>query len=135
MNQPRAVIIKNFLYSDSLFYWILENIFYTHSLEDSYIVHNHIDASFLYLFQKDFYIAQSTWALFVFFFFRKISEPFSCFFLKLFFVFFIIVIYNFIRSFFIKSFFIRIFFIRIFSFRIKRNFYIVNNILMSLFFL
>ena len=26
-------------------------------LEDSYIVHNHIDTSFLFLLQKDFYIA------------------------------------------------------------------------------
>ena len=35
---------------------ILEKKIYTHPLEGSYIVHNHIDASFLFILQEDFYV-------------------------------------------------------------------------------
>ena len=87
---------KNVLDSDS-FYFLhsREKNFYAHPLEDFYIVHDHIDASFLFLLQKDFYIGQEHLAIFVFFFSRKIFKSFTCFFSKLFFAFLIIFICNF----------------------------------------
>ena len=63
MDQPRADIIKIVLYSASLY-------FYTHPLEDFYIIRDHADASFLFFLQKDFYIA------------HKHIGPFSLFFLQ-----------------------------------------------------
>ena len=46
MNQPRVNIIKNTLYSGSLYFLhYRKKIFHTHPLEDSYIVHKHINTS------------------------------------------------------------------------------------------
>ena len=83
-------MIKNVLYSDSIYFLHSKKNFYTYPLEDFYIVHEHIDASFLFLLLKDFYINHIL--LFVFFFFRKIFVFFTSLFRKLFFDFFIIVI-------------------------------------------
>ena len=64
-----------------------KNFFYTHLLEDFYIVHDHIDA-FLFLLQRDFYITHkyigAFWAFFLQKDFHTFHEPFSkaflCFF-------------------------------------------------------
>ena len=57
MNQPSGDIIKKISYSDSLYFLHSRNIFYTHPLEDSYIVQDDTDASFNFLLQEDFSIA------------------------------------------------------------------------------
>ena len=55
MDQPKVDIIKNVLYSDSLYFLHSRKcFFYTHPLEDSYIVHDNIGAFCLFLLQKDF---------------------------------------------------------------------------------
>ena len=68
---------------------ILEIIFYyAHLLEDFYIVHDHIDASFLLLLQKHFYIAPEYIGAFCLFLLQKdfgtvhvlLFEAFLCFF-------------------------------------------------------
>ena len=58
-----------------MFYALNNNIWYT-------------QLSFVFLFQIDFYICLGGFFRLFFFFFRKILEPFPCFFLKLFFVFY-----------------------------------------------
>ena len=45
----------------------ITKMFYTHSLWDFYIIHDHIDASFLFP-EKDFYVSHEQLALFVIFF-------------------------------------------------------------------
>ena len=50
IDQPKADIIKNVLYSDRLFF--LQKFLYTHPLEDFHIVYSHIDASFFPFFRK-----------------------------------------------------------------------------------
>ena len=82
MDQPREDILKNVLHSASLY-------FYSHPLQGFYAIYiDHIDASFVFLPQKDLYIAhESIVAFFVFFFFRKLFIAFTCFFMELFLVF------------------------------------------------
>ena len=48
---------KYFILSQTLFPEFQKRFFFNHLPEDSYIVHDHIDASFLFLLQRDFYIA------------------------------------------------------------------------------
>ena len=89
MDQPRVDITKNILYLDNIYFCILEKIFHTHPLEDSYIVHDHIDHSFLFLPQKDFRIAHEHISAFCLFLFQKdfgifqvlLFQAFLCFFL------------------------------------------------------
>ena len=57
MGQPRVDILENVLYSRSLYFLFSRKNFYSHPLKDSYIVHDHIDASFIFLIQKDFHTA------------------------------------------------------------------------------
>ena len=57
MDQPRADIIKNVLYSDSLYFLHSREKIYAHPLENSYIANNRINTSFLFLLRKDLYIA------------------------------------------------------------------------------
>ena len=72
MDQRRADIIKNILYSDSLYFLRSEMFFfYTHFLEDAYIVRVHIEASLLYLLQKDFYVAHEHIGAFCLFLLQK----------------------------------------------------------------
>ena len=70
MDQPRVDIIKNVLYSDSLYFLhFRKKNFYTHPPEDSYIFHDYISASFHFLLQKDFYIGHDDIGAFCLFFF------------------------------------------------------------------
>ena len=75
-----ADIIKKILYSASLY-------FYTYPLRNSCIVHEHIDASFLFLLHKDFHIAHEHLNAFCVFLPQKyfnllqvFLEAFLCFF-------------------------------------------------------
>ena len=78
MDQPRADIIKNVLYSDRLYLLhSRKKIFCTYSLEHSYIFHDHIGASFLFLLQKDFYIDHKYICVFCLFLLQKILVPFT----------------------------------------------------------
>ena len=127
MDQTRIDIIKNVLYSDCLYFLHSRKMFYTHPLVDSYIFHNHFDAFFLFLLQKDsgtFHVLLFEALIFFYnsyLFFLYIEQiNFKKYFISF--------------SYFIWNFFIRIFFIRIFSITIKRNLYIINNILRSLIF-
>ena len=88
MDQTRVDVIKNILYSDSIYFLNSKNFFfYAHSLEDSYIIHDHIDAPFLFLLQKDFYIAHKHIVTFCLFLLQKdfgtfcvlLFEAFLCF--------------------------------------------------------
>ena len=124
--------------------YIVGKKFYTHHLEDSYIVHNHIGTSFISHLQKDFHMAHKQFGGFSFFLLYKdfgtIHEPF----LRAFLCFFdngsfplpyIEKKFKNILSFFLfLTLFIQVFFIIIFSIRIRRNFYIVNNVLSNLLF-
>ena len=86
MDQPRVDIIKKNLYSVFIT-CILEKLFYTHPLEDSSIVHDHIDVSLIFPLQKDFYITHEHIDAFCLFLFQKdfgtfhvvLFEAFLCF--------------------------------------------------------
>ena len=55
MDEPRTnTTKKSFILCQYLFLASYKNIFYTHPLEDFYIVQDDIDASFVFLLQKDF---------------------------------------------------------------------------------
>ena len=58
MGQFRIEIIKNVLYSHSFHFLHSRKKFCTRALEYSYINHDHIEASFIFLSQKDFYTAR-----------------------------------------------------------------------------
>ena len=121
---------------------ILEKKFHTQSLKDSYIVHDHIEASFLFLLQKDFYIAPENIDAFCFFLLQKDFGTFYVVLFWNFFLFFFIIaichfhiykknfknIFNFFHPNFLHQNFLHQKFL-------YQNFYIVNNILRNLFFL
>ena len=65
--------------------------FVCHSLEDFYIVHDHIDTSFLLLFQRDFYIAHKHIGAVCLFLLQKDFGTFHEPFLKAFLYFFFII--------------------------------------------
>ena len=69
------------------------------------------------------------------FYIQKKLNILSVFLFLIFFIRSFFIRFFFIRSFFIRIFFIRISFIRICSIRIRRNFYIISNILRNLFFI
>ena len=125
--------------------YIVEKKFYTHHLEDSYIVHNHIGASFISLLQKDFHMAHKRFGAFSFFLLYKdfgtIHEPFLKAFLCFFDNSYFSLLYiekkfkNILSIFLFLTLFIQFFFIIIFSVRNRRNFYIVINVLTNLLFL
>ena len=76
-------------YTQSVFIsWILEKNFDTHPLEDFYIVHDHIDASFLSLIQKYFHVAHQHIGAFCLFLLEKVFGTFRGPFLKTFLYFF-----------------------------------------------
>ena len=149
MDQPRIDIIKNVLYSDSLFSCILEKKLFILILQKILISFTTVlTLLFFLLLQKDFYIAQEHIGAFCLFLLQKDFGTFRVLFFELFFNFFnnsyLSFLYTgkkliffirifFVRTFFIRTFFIRSFFIRIFSIRIRRNFCITNNILSNLF--
>ena len=91
MDQPRADIIKNVLYSDGLYFLHSGNNFSILILWKILLLLRF----FFFYFRKISISLTRILGLFPFFFFRKILVPFTCFFLKLFFVFFIIVICHF----------------------------------------
>ena len=89
MDQPKVNIIRNVLYSNSLYFLHSRKCFFcTHPLEDPYIINSHIDAFFLFLLQQDFYIVHKhicTFCLFIFpknfgAFHELLFETFLCFF-------------------------------------------------------
>ena len=92
MDQPREDILKNVWYSASLY-------FYSHPLEGFYTVYiENIDASFVFLLQKDFYIAhESIVAFFCLFLLQKVFYTFHLLLFGTFPCFFIIVISLFIH--------------------------------------
>ena len=150
MDQPGVDVIKNVLYSASLYFLHSRKTFSILIFQKILISFSTIlTLFFLFFFRKISISLTSILVLFVFFFFKKILVPFTCFFLELFFVFLITVIQHFlyIEKKIIKNtflyfcsvhvlyliFFIRIFFIRICSIRIRRNFYVVSHIFRHLF--
>ena len=90
-SHPKQPNNKNVLDSVSLYFLHSRKTFSVLFLWKIFIVYNHIDASFLFLLQKDFYITHNHVVAFDIVFFRKILVALTCFFLKLLFVLFIIV--------------------------------------------
>ena len=90
MDHPRADIIKNVLYSDSLCFLHSRKKF-----SILYIIHEHIGASFLFLLQKDFYIAHKHTVAFCLFLLQKDFTTFHVLLFGAFLCFLIIVICDF----------------------------------------
>ena len=90
MDHPRADIIKNVLYSDSLCF-----LHSRKKISILYIIHEHIGASFLFLLQKDFYIAHKHTVAFCLFLLQKDFTTFQVLLFGAFLCFLIIVICDF----------------------------------------
>ena len=80
--------MKNVFYSASFNFLYTQLTFTFHPLEGFYIVYDHIDASFLFLLQKDFYIVHEHIGAFCFFLLQKYFGTFHEPFLKVFLWFF-----------------------------------------------